>query len=177
MTYAVTDPVVLPPDAALVRVDDLPDDLRAEIDHQPGDHALTRPLSRHPSTIVDLETAELLEEFRSPTRIIDAVIGYSTAQRLDPAETLERAFPVLQGFMNAGLLVPADSELAQPIETSLQPESHGRILGDRSGRARDGRHRGLSRHRRDGGERCPQARATGIRGAARDRRSRTRRRC
>ena len=49
------------------------------------------------------------------------MIGYSTAQRLDPAETLERAFPVLQGFMNAGLLVPADSELAQPIETSLEP--------------------------------------------------------
>ena len=54
------------------------------------------------------------------------MIGYATAQQLDPTETLERAFPVLQGFMNAGLLVPADSELAQPIETSLAP---GAIVG------------------------------------------------
>ena len=126
MAYTVTEPVVLPPDAALVPVEDLPEELRAEIEHRPGDHALTRPLSRNPSTIVDLETAELLEEFRTPTRIVDAVIGYSTAQQLDPTETLERAFPVLQGFMNAGLLVPADSELAQPIETSLEP---GAIVG------------------------------------------------
>ena len=57
--YAVTDPVVLPPDATLVPVDELPDEFRTEIEHQPGDHALTRPLSRHPSTIVDLQTAEL----------------------------------------------------------------------------------------------------------------------
>ena len=126
MSYTVTEPVVLPPDASLVPVEDLPEELRSEIEHRPGDHALTRPLSRNPSTIVDLETAELLEEFRTPTRIVDAVIGYSTAQHLDPTETLERAFPVLQGFMNAGLLVPADSELAQPIETSLAP---GAIVG------------------------------------------------
>jgi serine/threonine-protein kinase len=121
--YAVTDPVVLPPDAALVPVADLPEELRAGIEHSPGDHALTRPLSRHPSTIVDRATAELLEAFRTPTRIVDAVIGYSTAQRLDPGETLERAFPVLQGFLNAGLLVPAESGLARPIETSLEPSA------------------------------------------------------
>ena len=124
--HSVTEPVVLPPDATLVPVDELPEELRAEIAHVAGDHALTRPLSRHPSTIVDLRTAELLEGFRTPTRIVDAVIDYSTAQQLDPAETLEQAFPVLQGFMNAGLLVPADSDLAQPIETSLEP---GAVVG------------------------------------------------
>ena len=66
--------------------------------------------------------------------------------------------------MNAGLLVPADSELAQPIETSLEA---GAIVGsarDRPARARDGRHRGLPRDHRGWPPRRPQACSTRLRG-------------
>ena len=68
----ITEPMVLPPDVELVPVDELSEEIRAQFDHHPGDHALTRPRSRAPSTIVDSNTARLLGTFRTPTRIVDA---------------------------------------------------------------------------------------------------------
>ena len=94
--------------------------MRAQLAWQPGDYALTRPRSRTPSSIIDQHTAGLLEQFREPCRIVDAIIRYSDAAALDPHETLERAFPVLQCFLNAGLLMPPDSALAQPIAGTLK---------------------------------------------------------
>ncbi|MDQ3933622.1 MAG: protein kinase, partial [Actinomycetota bacterium] len=123
---AIDDPFVLPADVAILPVADLPEDLRRQIDHSPGDYSVTRPLGRSTSSIVDSQTAALLERFRSPTTIVDAVIGYSVAEGSDPRATLDEAFGVLAGFVNEGLLVAADSELAKPIATSLAP-------GDRVG--------------------------------------------
>lgn len=112
----IAEPMLLPSDVELVPVDDLPDEVRAQIEHRPGDHALTRPRSRTPSSIVDANTARLLGAFRTPTRIVDAVISFATEERLDPRETLARSYPVLKDLLGSGLLVPADSELAHPIE-------------------------------------------------------------
>jgi len=78
------------------------------------------------SSIVDAKTAALLETFRTPATIVDAVIAFSAAEGLDPRATLDDAFAVLGGFVNEGLLVAADSVLAEPIATSL-------ALGDRVG--------------------------------------------
>ena len=121
MTMAILDPLVLPPDVVIAPLAELPAELRDQIEHKTGDYSVTRPRARTMSSIVDGTTAALLDQFRAPTTIVDAVIAFSRAEGLDPRETLDDAFPVLGGFVNEGLLVAADSELAEPIATTLAP--------------------------------------------------------
>jgi serine/threonine-protein kinase len=118
---SVTDPIVLPADVVLVPIGDLSPELLADVEHGPGDVAVTRPLSRTPSSIVDARTAALLRTFREPHTIVDAIISLSADEGSDPRATLEEAMPTLASFVNAGLLVPADSALARPIEASCVP--------------------------------------------------------
>jgi hypothetical protein len=118
----IADPMVLPPDVVLVPVDELPEEIRAQVEHRPGDHAITRPLARTPSSIVDRRTAQMLDAFRTPTRIVDAILGFANSENLDPRETLEKSFPVLKDLLASGFLVPAGSDLAAPIEASVVPE-------------------------------------------------------
>jgi len=117
----VLDPLVLPADVLIAPVEQLPHELREQLDGVDGAYSITRPRTRTNSSIIDAGTAALLERFRTPATIVDAVIAHSTAEGLDPRATLEEAFAVLGGFMNEGLLVAPDSELARPIETLLAP--------------------------------------------------------
>ncbi|MET0557333.1 MAG: lanthionine synthetase LanC family protein [Solirubrobacterales bacterium] len=120
------DRFVLPEDVVLTPVGELPDDLREGFAHGEGDCAVTRPMARGSSTVVDAESASLLERFREPTTIVEAVIAYSKAEGVSPDETLDAAFGMLSGLVADGLLVAADSKLAEPIATSL-------AAGDRVG--------------------------------------------
>ena len=111
----IAEPMVLPADVELTPVDDLPEDIRAQFEYRTGDHALTRPRARTTSSIVDANTARLLGSFRTPTRIVDAILGFAAEQQLDPRETLERSYPVLKDLLANGFLVPAEFEFAEPI--------------------------------------------------------------
>jgi eukaryotic-like serine/threonine-protein kinase len=124
---SIADPMLLPSDVELVPVETLPPELLAQVEHKPGDHALTRPRSRTPSIIVDAGTAKLLESFRVPTRIVDAVLAYAANEERDARETLDRSYPILRGLLEDGLLVSADSPFGRPIEQGLRE-------GDRVGR-------------------------------------------
>src|ERR1700683_3398607 len=115
------EPCTLPADVLIAPIEELPHDLREQIGDTDGAYSITRPRTRTTSSIIDARTAALLERFRTPATIVDAVIAYSTAEGVDPRATLEEAFAVLGGFMNEGLLVAPDSELARPIETLLAP--------------------------------------------------------
>lgn len=117
----IAGPVVLPADVVLVPVEELPAETRARLEHGPGDYALTRPRTRTTSSIVDRAGALLLERFRDPKTIVAAVVEHSRSEGLDPGETLEQAFPMLAGLVNAGMLLPAGSELAEPIDATLRP--------------------------------------------------------
>jgi hypothetical protein len=130
----IAEPMLLPEDVVIMPVDELPPDIREQIEHGPGDRALTRPLSRTPSTIVDADTANLLGAFRTPTRIVDAIVGFAAERRLDPHEILERSYPALRELLVGGYLVPADSELARPIaEAALADgDSVGRFRVERT---------------------------------------------
>ncbi len=118
---AITDPLVLPPDVLLVPVAELPEELRLKLRCSEGDYALTRPRSRAASRVVDAQAAVLLDEFRSPTTIVEAVLRYSRAREADPQETLEEAYPLLQTLLDAGLLVPEGDAGAAAIRPSLLP--------------------------------------------------------
>jgi len=117
---AITDPMVLPADLLLVPVEDLADSVRRQIVAEDGGYALTRPNSRTPSRIIDAQAAELLKEFRDPATIVQAVVRYSREKNIDPEQTLEEAYPMLERLARERLLVPADSEEARKIQPSLE---------------------------------------------------------
>ncbi len=117
---AITGPLVLPVDIVLVPVDDLPAHIREQLEYEDDDYVITRPHSRTPSRIIDLQTAELLKQFYTPKTIVQAVINYSRAKKLDPEQTLDTAFPMLRSFVASRLLVPTDSEEAHQISPTLK---------------------------------------------------------
>jgi eukaryotic-like serine/threonine-protein kinase len=117
----ILDPIVLSPDVILLPVADLPEGVRRRLDPEEGDWAITHPRSRTPSKLIDARAVELLEEFKSPRTIVDAVIRYSRAQGLDPEETLVEAYPLLERLLSAGFLVREGSEEASGIAATLQP--------------------------------------------------------
>lgn len=117
----ITEQLVLPEDAVLVPVNQLHEEVRGQLMCGEGDYALSRPRSRTYARILDPQAAGLLELFRSPSTVVEAVISYSRARRLDPAETLEEAFPLIRDFLNSGLLVGAQSSERQGVEQSLRP--------------------------------------------------------
>ena len=118
---AITDPLVLPPDVVLVPVADLPEDVRRRLDPDAGDWAVTRPRTRSSSCLIDADAAVLLEEFRSPRTIAEAVIRFSRAREVDPASVLPQAYPLLDRLVRSGFLVPDGTDEAEAILPSLAP--------------------------------------------------------
>lgn len=123
----LTDTLLLPPDVVLLPVAALPPAVRDTLECEEGDVALSRPRVRTPPKIVDAETAELLGEFRTATRITDAVIRYSRRRAQDPEAVLEEAYPLLARLAGARLLVEPGSEEARPVEPLHLPG--GRVEG------------------------------------------------
>jgi len=118
---AITDPLVLSPDVLLLPVAELADEVRSRFSHEAGDVAITHPRLRTPSRVLDARSAELVSEFRAPSTIVEAVIRFSRAHAVDPEETLEQAYPLLQGLLESGFLVPEAAPEAAGIRPSLRP--------------------------------------------------------
>jgi len=118
---AITDPLLLPPDVLLLPVAELADEVRSRFSHEAGDVAITHPRLRTPSRVLDARSAELVSEFRAPRTIVEAVIRFSRAHAADPEETLEQAYPLLQGLLESGFLVPEAAPEAAGILPSLRP--------------------------------------------------------
>lgn len=117
---AITDPLILSPDVLLLPVADLEEDVRGRFAHEDGDVAITHPRARTPSRVLDARSAELLAEFRAPRTIVEAVIRFSRAHEADPETTLEEAYPLLQGLLDAGFLVAEGAPEAAGILPSLR---------------------------------------------------------
>ncbi|HKI02484.1 MAG TPA: lanthionine synthetase LanC family protein [Thermoanaerobaculia bacterium] len=117
----ITDPIVLPPDAILVPVADLAEDVRRRLGSGEGDWAITRPRSRTPSRLVDADSAALLGEFRSPRTIVEAVLLFSRARGLDPEAVLVDAYPLIDRLLRTGFLMPEGAEEAGAIVPTLEP--------------------------------------------------------
>jgi eukaryotic-like serine/threonine-protein kinase len=112
---------VLPRDVVVAPVGTLSQKVRATVDCDDGDFAVARPRSRRPSSIVDPAMADLLLEFRQPSRLVDAIIRFSGARGLDPEDTLVQAFGAIQNFCNSKLLVTEDDAESAGLAPSLAP--------------------------------------------------------
>jgi serine/threonine-protein kinase len=118
---AITDPLVLSPDVALVPVADLPESVRARFSSNEGDVAVTHPRSRMPSQILDARAAELLAEFREPRTVVEAVLRFSRLREAEPERMLEDAYPLLRRLFDSGFLVSEGDADVGGIRPLLRP--------------------------------------------------------
>jgi len=118
---AITDPLVLSPDVVLMPVGDLPEGVRTRFNHREGDVAITHPRSRVPSQILDAPAAALVEEFREPRTVVEAVIRFTRGRDADPERTLEEAYPLLLRLLDSGFLVVEGAADAEGIRPWLRP--------------------------------------------------------
>jgi len=109
------DLFVLAPDAELFPVAELPEHVRRKLAGADGDFAITRKRSRVGTKLLDEPAAGLLEEFRKPRAIVDAVLRFSERFTMDPEEVLESSFPLIRRMVLANLLVRADGPWASPV--------------------------------------------------------------
>lgn len=112
-------PLILPPDAVVSPIADMPGDIRARLGGPGDEFCVTRPNTRAVSLVVDPPTAALLGCFREPKTVVDAVLEFAAACGADPRQVLEEAYPALAALAGEGLLVPADSAAAGRVAPSL----------------------------------------------------------
>lgn len=119
---------VLPGDATLVSVRELSPRVRSTLGALDDGEAfaISRERFRVPARLITPELAQLMNEFRSPSRIVDAVLRFSRAQERDPLATLEDAFDALALFINSSVLVTAGSPGADDRPVTLGP---GQVVG------------------------------------------------
>ena len=120
MTYELTGMFVLPEDVVLIPVAELSAGMRERLNCDDGDVAVTRPRARRPSSIVDANSARLLQLFRSSKSVVEAVVEYSRAANADPRVVLERAFPLVERLVLSGVLLPTGDERARAIKETLR---------------------------------------------------------
>lgn len=101
-------PLLLSDDATFQPVSELPDVLRAKL--PAGGQVLTRVGGRGPSTVFDAASVELIELFRAPSRIVDALLVLGARGRGEPEAMLESAYPLLSALAHDGFLRPVRRE-------------------------------------------------------------------
>lgn len=110
----------LPPDAKFLPVCELSARLRAAIGPvEAGQSVITRPGFRVTTRLVPGPLAELIAEFRTPSRLTDAVFRFARAQDQDPFATLDLAFDALATLVEARILVSPESPDASAPAPSL----------------------------------------------------------
>ena len=115
----ITDPFVLRSDVVLVPVTALAPEVRSKFEFDEGDYTVSRRHGRMPSQVIDGETAALLELFRQPRTIVDAVIENSRALSKDPHAWLEELLPHLGRFVLNGILVGANEPEVDALQQRI----------------------------------------------------------
>lgn len=106
------DLFVVPADVVIFPVEELPAVVRRQITDDQARYALSIRGSRRTTKVLDRETAQLLDQFKEPSSLIDGVLRMSETLGMDPRDVLESAYPVIVRFINEQLLVQADSPAA-----------------------------------------------------------------
>lgn len=115
-----TTPLALPPDASILAVRELAPRLRARIGAGADDHAVvTRPGFRITARLLPAPLVALLEQFRAPSLVTDAVTRFAAAHAQSPEDTLDLAFDALATLVEARILVPEGAVDAEAPHATL----------------------------------------------------------
>jgi serine/threonine-protein kinase len=125
----INDSLLLPEDVLLIPVLDLPEETRNSIDCDDDHVALSKPHSRTPSTVIDSRAARLLERFREPRTVVEAVILFSREHSLDAEEVLEGAYPLVRKLLDSRFLISTEEDPERPAANGVDGELAPRIEG------------------------------------------------
>jgi eukaryotic-like serine/threonine-protein kinase len=115
----ITGFFLLPEDVIIVPITELSPVTQIGLDAKFNDYVITKLRSRKTSCVIEADAARLVEYFRTPRTIIDAVLNYATDCYADPRDVLEQAFPMIQHMYNNGLIVDAVANNLKATEASL----------------------------------------------------------
>lgn len=115
-------------DVIITPVTELTEEFRAQAECHPDDYAVSRVRGRGGSSIIDAASARLLDRFREPRTLVEAVILYAREKDADAGEVLESAYPFLKGMVQRRVLVPAGSP-AEPEQDAAWPAGTGLPMG------------------------------------------------
>ena len=118
---------ILPPDVSLTPADEIlrgggsrGGGSRAGVTRGAGEFIIDRPGARIPGSLVDAEGAQLLDLFRRPITMAEALVEHAKRRGV-PAETaLEECYDFLRQCVNGNLLVVEGSPAALPVIARLQ---------------------------------------------------------
>jgi eukaryotic-like serine/threonine-protein kinase len=127
----ITAPLALRGDVLLIPVSQLDEHTRRSIECEEGDFAISRPHSRSTSTVIDSAAAALLEQFRKPRTIVEAVVLFSKARGVDGSAVLEDAYHLVRRLMEQDF-IRAPGAAETPDAQAVTPK---RMRGDRVGEA------------------------------------------
>jgi serine/threonine-protein kinase len=115
-----TDPLVLSEGIILFPVAELDPAMRASIGAVEGDYCLTKPNSRRTTRVIEGAGAQLLEEFRNPSSVPDAITRFSRKSGLAPGKVLELSFEFLSNMVRDEFLEPTSTVARSkgPVETA-----------------------------------------------------------
>lgn len=116
----IDEPFALGHDVLLIPCAELTDDVRARISFEEGDFTLSRRHGRSLVQVIDGETAALLERFREPRTILDAILENCRAFGNDPEALLDELLPHLGAFVRHHVLVEAGSSQEQEIRPQYE---------------------------------------------------------
>ncbi len=98
------DDLQLHPDVSLLPIESLDAEVRCRLDAEITDFAVSRQRSRSPAMLVDSAAARLLERFRTPNTLANAVKAEALASDLEPSALLEKAAGLLSNAIRRGIL-------------------------------------------------------------------------
>lgn len=107
-------------DVVITPVLDLPEELRREAECTDNDFAVSRVRGRGGSSIIDAESAQLLNRFREPLTIVDAVILFARAKGADVSEVLDGAYPFLRGMVQRQVLISPEDRAAERNVSAIE---------------------------------------------------------
>lgn len=116
-------PYRLASDVVLVPASQLTAAFRRAAGARPGDYALAVPGGRRTAKLVNATLAGVLEQFRSPVRVPDAVLAAATVQGVPADALLRDASHLLADLIASGALVTGDDSTGEKSEPRLAPDT------------------------------------------------------
>jgi len=107
---AANDLYILPKDVRVIPVAELGEQTRSKFTYDEDDHVIIYQHSRMPSKVIGEGVASLLNEFRDPRSLVQAIFNFSVARELDPQATLDQSYSFLTTLRKEGYLIPYSTD-------------------------------------------------------------------
>lgn len=106
---------VLAPDVTVTDVDHLNPTVREALGEPSGGAVVSRPHGRMADISLSADTARLLRVFEVPTTVVDGIIAVAGRDPAKAEQALADALPVLQAWIDKGILVDPEAAAALPL--------------------------------------------------------------